>query len=532
MLALSIKRVRLWSVMFVLVCVLPVQAQVNVLTANYDAARTNANLDEEALNTAKVSSARFGRLYSLPVDGYIYAQPLFVSQLDVPGRGVHDVVFVATMHNSVYAFAADESKPTPPLWQVNLGSPVMSGYYGFTDIIPEVGILSTPVIDLESKTLYAMANVFDGQRSSYILHALDIASGAEKFGGPTVIDARVPGTGIDSLNGVITFNPDQQLQRPGLLLLGGVVYAAFGSHADQPPFHGWILGYDANDVGRQVSAWCSTPNGGAGSIWQSGRGLAALGGTALYTSTGNGDFDSVADWSQSFLRFDTLGGLALADWFTPFDWQATSNLDLDVGTSGVLIAPGGSIVIGGGKEGTLYVLDGTRMGHIQSGNSQIIQSFQAVTKGIFQMACWDGPGGLLLYLWGWNDPLKAFRMSDGMFETAPSSQNALISGSPYVGMAVSANHNISGTGILWVTTADSMDQPAPGVLHAFDAEDVSRELWNSHGNNGRDVLGNFAKFAVPTVANGRVYVPTFSGELAVYGIKEPRPFRRIKVKRI
>ncbi len=330
---------------------------------------------------------------------------------------------------------------------------------------------------------------------------------------------------MESSGGIVPFNPDQELQRPGLLVDNGTVYVAFGSHADLQPYHGWLLGYAADDIRHQTCVWCVTPNGGAGAIWQSGRGPASDGKGNIFVATGNGDFDGVSNWSQSLLKLSTASGLSVADWFTPADWFTTDVNDQDLGASGPVLLPGTSLLLGGGKDGTLYLLDQNNLGKLQPDNTQIIQSFQAATYGIFDLAVWDGPAGPLVYLWGWSDALKAYRLKDGKLETTPYSQNPMMSGSPYVGLAVSAHGSDRGTGVLWATTADYYDQPAPGALHAFDAMDVSRELWNSNRIETRDALGYFAKFAIPTVAHGRVYVPTFSNEVVVYGLLEPNTKR-------
>lgn len=491
-------------------------AQVNVLTANYNYARTNANLDERALNTVNVSPAQFGKLFTLPVDGFITAQPLYVQNVAIPGKGTHNVVYVATMHNSVYAFDADAQGDS--FWRVNLGPAVPSVDYNMDDV-EEIGILSTPVIDSATNTIYAVAHTKESGEYIYRLHALDITTGAEKFGAPVVIDATVPGTSHwDSQNGQMLFLPKQHLQRTGLLLLNHIVYAGFGSHGDISMFHGWFVGYNAANVQQQVYAFLMSPDGWGASIWQAGRGPAADDQGHIYVSTGNGSFDNAANFGESFVKLDNSSGhLTATDWFTPDDWSTLNDLDNDLGSCGPLLTDSG-MLIGGGKEGVIYVIDRNQMGHNQAGNGQIVQSFPAIGFGIFNMAYWERPGSPVLYLHAHNDALKAFRMTNGRFETQPFAKSSFIAGSPVDGMAISSDGNAQYSAVLWVTSAAKGIRNGPGTLHALSAADIGQELWNSDMNAARDSLGNLAKFVTPTVANGKVYVATFSHRLAVYGL--------------
>jgi hypothetical protein len=294
-----------------------------------------------------------------------------------------------------------------------------------------------------------------------------------------------------------------------------VVYLAFGSHADQLPYHGWILGYDASSL-KQVSAFCTTPNGSAGSIWQAGHGIAADEQGNLYAAAANGDWDGVANWGETFMRLSTQNGLSVADWFTPADWANMNEYDDEVGNSAPVLVPGTDLVVGGGKLGHLYLMRRSQMGHLAADNAQVVQTFQAVGFGIFGRALWNRAAGPVLFVSGWGESLKAFTLFNGLFDTTPSSQTAQAFANPYVGMAVSGDGASDDSAILWATTADALGE-APGTLHAFAAADLSQELWNSDLNPARDSLGAFAKFAIPTVANGRVYVPTFSNQLVVYG---------------
>ena len=494
----------------------PLSAQVNVTTANYDNSRTNATTHETILTPGTVVSGRFGKLFAMPVDGEISAQPLYVQNVAIPSNGTHNVVFVATQHDSVYAFDADA--PADPLWQVSLGAAVPSLKYAFSDVIPEVGILSTPVIDPATNTIYVVADSKDSTGYAYRLHALDITTGQEKLGGPTVIQASTAGTGDGSVKGTLAFDPFMHLQRPGLLLLNGVVYIAFGSHADSGSFHGWLFGYNAANVQQQVRLFVSTPNGEGGSIWQGGRGLAADDKGFLYAATGNGDFDSFSNWSESVLKFNTSAALNLVDWFTPDNWMDLNNGDNDLGSAGPILAPGTNLIVAGSKAGSIFLIDRDNLGHTQNGNGQILQAFTPVGYAIFSMAYWDSSAGSFAYVRAFNDALKAFRRDGGNFATAAASMAPSNNGQPWDGISVSSNGNAAASGVVWDIASAGGDQPTPGVLHAYIATDLAKELWNSDMNPMRDSLGGLSKFAIPTVANGKVYAPTATGELVVYGL--------------
>src|SRR5215471_6551302 len=302
---------------------IPAAGQTNVLTGGYDNSRSNANLNETILNTTSVTKSSFGRLFSLAVDGQIYAQPLYLRNVAIPNQGTHNVVFVATMHDSVYAFDADQ--PGLPLWSVSLGTPVPTSTYKsdigpYTDIDPENGILGTPVIDHSTGTIYAVAATYENGLYIYRLHALDVTSGRERFGAPSVITAGVSGTGDSSDKGVVSFVAQQHLQRPALLLLNGVVYVAFGAHGDAPPYHGWIMSYNAYDVRRQLAVYNPTPNGSGGSFWQSGRGLTVDDQGNIIAVASNGTTDFISNFSDSVLKLNPAD-LSLLDWFGPYNAQ-------------------------------------------------------------------------------------------------------------------------------------------------------------------------------------------------------------------
>jgi hypothetical protein len=482
-----------------------------VLTANGSNDRTNANLQETVLAPANVVPGGFGKLGSLPVDGQVYAQPLYVSGLAIPGKGLLNVLFVATMHNSVYAYNADAMAPTDLLWHVNLGPPVPSSllYADYSDIDPEIGILGAGVIDLQRRVLYVVSETLRRGVPAFFLHALDLTSGAECLNGPVEITAAVPSASAGAV-----FDPLQHLQRPGLLLANDAVYIGFGSHADQNLWHGWLMSYDAANVARQIGVFLATRSGWGGAIWQSGRGPAADDQGSVYVITGNGDYDGIDNFSESFLRL-TGPAPTPSDWFTPADWAALSGDDADLSAGPALIS-GTHLVIGADKEGNLYLVNGDDMGQMSVGNFGSAQSFSVSQSFIFNFALWGRPGNPYLYVQG--DTLACYELVDGRFNTTPISVAAAASDVSRVGMTISADGGRDDTGILWETTGDFDNPSTPGTLHAFDASNLANELWNSDMLPDQDLLGSPVKFVSPTVANGKVYVPTLSGTVAVYGL--------------
>lgn len=508
--------------MFAIFSIASLKAQ-NVTTGGYDLSRTNADLSETILSPATVRPSGFGRLFTLSVDGQIYAQPLYMQNVAIAGQS-RNVVFVATEHNSVYAFDADAAGP--PLWTVNLGPSVPSTSYDtadgpYRDIAPEIGILGTPVIDPSTGTLYVVAATFENGSYYHRLHALDITSGSERFGAPVLITAQVNGTGESSTGGLISFDSLQHIQRPALLLLNGVVYVGFGSHGDGIPWHGWLMGYNASNVQIQTAVFMSTANGWGGALWQSGRGPSADSQGNIYAVTSNGDSDDVVDFSDAVLRLNPAN-LAIQDWFAPSDQQSIDEDDEDLGSAGAVLVPGTTLLITGGKQGTFYLLDTRSLGQMSSGTSLLPQSLPATGSGVFNLALWSRTDNPMLYILGANASMEAFRISGGQIDSAPASQTSVGFGIPYQGMTISANGTQPGTGILWVADADAWPLPAAGTLHAFNADDLSSELWNSD-MVASDALGSFAKFANPTVINGKVYVPTTSDQLVVYGILPTPP---------
>jgi len=502
-------------------------ASVNVATQHNDNSRTGANLNETVLSTANVNVLRFGRLFSRTVDGQVYAQPLYISNLDMGAKGVHNVVYVATEKNNIYAFDADDPNASTPLWQVNLGTPVPVRNTGETvDINEYVGITSTPVIDLASRTLYCVAKTKQGGSYPQKLHALDLITGQAKFGGPVTIQGSVSGAGDGSKNGTISFNSLRHLNRPALLLHGGYVFVAFGSHGDVRPYHGWVFTYNATNL-QPVAIFNTTPDTWGGATWQSGQGLAADA-SGIYFMTANGHFDGDIggrNFSSSFLKL-SAPSLSLLDWFAPFNADTLDSNNEDLASAGPMLLPGTNLLVGGGKEGVLYLIDRGSMGHFRAGNNaQIVQSFQAANGHIHgSPVYWNSTQyGSLVYLWSEDDVLRAYRLINGVFQTSPFGLGLISApdGMPGGMLSVSSAGGASGTGIVWASmpyAGDANQQTVPGILRAFDASNVAVELWNSRQNESRDDFGNFAKYTPPTIANGKVYLATFSNSLVVYGL--------------
>jgi hypothetical protein len=448
---------------------------VNVLTQHNDLARTGANTSETILTTANVNSTNFGKLFTDSVDGQVYAQPLYVQNLNIAG-GTHDVVFVCTESNSVYAFDADTAGIT--YWKTNLGAPFAPSC---SDLVPVVGITGTPVIDLDSGTLYVDTKLAAGPAQK--LHALDITTGQEKFGVPVTIAAA-------------NFNASVQHQRPGLLLLNGVVYVCFGSHCDQGAYHGFAFGYNATNL-SQLYAFNVTLTGSQGAIWSGGMAPAADTNGNIYVMTGNGDFDGNNNYAMSFIRLS--GSLSVLDYATPSNWQSLSGSDLDLGSGGPVLLPP-HYVVGIGKDGTMYLADINNMGHV--GN--FTQSFAAGSQGDTigkSPVYWQGPNLQYLFALHANNPTKAFEFTGSNIITAPLGTSSFTQSDRCGGISLSANG--TNNGILWEIGSDSN-------LRAYDATNYPKLLWSGS-------VGTYVKMNCPTVANGKVYVGTASN-LGVWGL--------------
>ena len=499
-----------------------------MLTWHNDHAITGQNLNETTLTPSNVNQNLFGKLFSYPLDGQSFTQPLYVSGVPISGKGKHNVIYVATEHDSVYAFDADAGGGGP-LWSVNFTNPSAgittvpaADVGGGGPIAPEVGITSTPVIDGSTGTLYVVAATKENGAYFHRLHALDLTDGKEKFGGPVTIQGSVSGAGWGSNNGQIAFQSVIQLQRSALLLLNGVVYMAFASYNDLGLYHGWIFGYDASTL-KQTTVWNSTPDGQKGGIWLSGASLSADSAGNIFVIVGNGTFDANSggeDYGDSFLKLTPKGNsLSISDYFTPFDEANLAANDIDIGSSGFTLlfnqpSSATNLGVSAGKSGKIYLLDLDNMGKFQSGSdSQIVQSIpnalgtQANDNEYSTAVYWQGN----VYFIGNADVPKQFKLSNGLLSTTPIAKNSHVYGYPGANMSISANNSTNG--ILWVIEASGVN-----VLHAYDATDIANELYNSsQAPNGRDQFGTAIRFTLPTVINGKVYVAGQT-QLAVFGL--------------
>jgi len=507
----------------VIVCCLAVnraQGQVSVLTSNYDNNRTNSNVQEKILTPSNVNTDSFGKIGTFPVDGAIYAQPLYASGVQIAGKGTRNVVFAVTMHNSVYAIDADAPRSTIPLWQANLGPAVPTSVLNFPDILPEIGILSTPVIDFNLQTMYVVSDTLEDGTPVFRIHALSLADGHETMNGPSVVAATVTGSASALSDGMLSFDASLQLQRPGLALLNGTVYLSFGSHGDGGDFHGWLIGYEATDLNHPVAALSTSPDGYGASIWQSGRAPAIDAGGNLYAATGNGDYDGSTNFGESVVKLSGKD-LSILDWYTPDQWSTWNENDLDLGSAGVILIPNTNLMVTGGKSGQLILINSDAMSHLGPLNTSTVESIQVNQSGVFDVALWNSDGGPIVYVQESFGSLQAYQIVSGHRNASRLSQTASTL-TQFAGIAVSADGGMAGTGIVWQTTADYGGYQQPGTLHAFDASDLSRELWNSEMLPS-DALGRFVKFVPPTVVNGRVYVPTQSNQLVTYGLRSEIP---------
>ncbi len=499
-----------------------------LLTNHSDAGRTGQNLNEVVLTTGNVNSTQFGKLFSYAIDGYAYAQPLYVPNLAIPGQGTHNVVFVATEHDSVFAFDANNS-PSTPLWQVSFIDPgagittipaATVSDPGCDNIGVEVGITGTPVIDPALNELFVVVRTLENGAYFQRLHILDITTGSEVSGSPVVIQASVHGVGEGSYGtGSIAFDPLLENSRPGMLIMNGVVYIAFSSLCDKRPFHGWVLGYNETTL-AQVSVFNTSPNGIASGIWQSGNGIVgdATNGY-LYFATGNGWFDADSgglDYGDTIAKLSTTGNvLSLVDYFTPHDQDNLNHNDLDMGSGGCLLLPDQStppihLLTCVGKEGNIYLVNRDNMGHFNAnGDTQVVQTLM-IGK------VWGSPAYWLnqTYFWGDGDYLKAYRLYNSLFSATPISEDSKTSLYPAPTPTVSANGSTNG--IVWAVFTNKNATGGPAVLRAYDAANVSRQLFDS-STNSNNQAGPAVKFVVPTVADGRVYLGTQT-ELDVYGI--------------
>ncbi|HEV8381068.1 MAG TPA: PQQ-binding-like beta-propeller repeat protein [Gemmatimonadales bacterium] len=512
---------------------------MSVLTQHNDNTRSGWNDNETALTTSNVNVQQFGKVFTLTVDDQVYGQPLVVGHLFI-GGGYHNVVYIATVNNTVYAYDGDDGTL---YWRKSFTAPGMrpprntdmTGACGgtYTNFSGNIGIVGTPVIDTARATIYFVARSTTGSSFVQHLHAVNIVDGNEIAGSPKTISATASGNGDGSVNGMIAFDAQRQNQRQGLTLLNGAVYVTFSSHCDWGPYHGWILGYDAATLQQQV-VYNVTPNGYAGGMWESGMAMAADAGGNLYVVTGNGtvgdggDPTNLTNRGNSALKLTPSGAtLQVSSYFTPFDYQAQNDADLDYGTMGSLLIPNSNYFLTGGKDGNLYLLNKDNMGGWVSSSNQV-QEVVALGNNAnmhCQAAYYKGSAKEFIYVWPENQPLRAIPFDRG--SNLMDAGQVLYGGAGPTGqsgavLSVSSNGSTDGTGILWASYASSGDAQSfvsPGILRAFDANDVTKELWNNHQNVARDGAGNYAKFSAPTIADGHVYLPTFSNRVVVYGLR-------------
>jgi hypothetical protein len=527
-------------------------APVDVLTNRYDNWRSGANLRETRLNAQNINRQRFGKLFEREVDGDVYAQPLIKTGVQIPTRGPRNVAFVATTNNDLYAFDADLPGAGDPYWHVDqdvLGAPVPRAEV--SDLKPpdeylnfehNIGIISTPVIDDSTNTIYVVAK--SKKKSEYLnrLFAFDIATGRQKteMGSPATIAPMAVGNGVGNVEGKITMDGRKLFNRTALLLQDGVLYLAFGAHADGEPrynYHGWIVAYDAHNL-HQLAALCTTPDGIQGGVWQSGAGLSAepRDGTfpVIYAAIGNGSTGG-RNFGQSVVQLYPGELMSVKQSFTPSNAGEMNDLDLDLST-GPLLLPDLPFMLTCTKDGKCYVIDRTNM--------RLVQELQAATNSLGTgrpanihgtPVTWrDANNNLFIYVWAEEDYLRAYRFDGKRFVSAgrspfPSPMMSMPGGM----LTLSANAGAISSSIVWASIpkgGDANNGTVDGVLRAFSASDLSHELWNSEQNAGRDRLGMFAKFCPPVVANGKVYIPSFSsplkaaqpqrGKLVVYGLLE------------
>lgn len=504
----------------------------DVPTYHYDNARDGLNAAETILTLSNVNSAQFGKIGFDTVDGKVDAEPLFIANINIAGS-LRNALYVATEHDSVFAFDADSGKK---LWKTSIlgQGETTSDNHGCTQITPEIGITSTPVIDRKqgpNGTLFTVGMTKDTSGNYHQrLHALDLTTGAEVTGSPTEIKGSYPGTAAPTQNGNVIFDPAKYAERAALLLLSENIYLAWTSHCDNPPYTGWIMGYSESTL-KQVQILNVTPNGNEGAIWMSGDGMAADSGGNIYFLDANGSFDtafdskgfpSKGDFGNAMIKLSTSGTLAVSDYFNEFNSGQESSSDIDLGSGGELLLPDLAddngvvhhLMVGTGKDMNIYLADRDNMGKFSSSsNSNIYQEVSGQFSGLVYStpAYFSGT----LYYGAVSDKLMAFPLSNAKLATTPSSVSA--NSFPYPGTTPGISANGAQNGIVWAVESS---QSQPAVLYAFDASNVAHELYNSTQAAGRDSFGNGNKFITPLIVNGKVYVGTQNG-VAVFGLLSP-----------
>ncbi|MGB6834128.1 MAG: IPT/TIG domain-containing protein [Candidatus Acidiferrum sp.] len=507
-----------------------------VYTYRNDGTRTSINSHEFLLTPSNVNMTSFGKLFSCALDESVYAQPLWVANVAI-GGGTHNVVIVATQDDTVYAFDADNGSGTTctQYWKASLltsaygagsgATPIPPADTGETGDIPtEIGITSTPVIDPMTNYVYVVSNTKESGQYYQRLHRLILATGAEPSGAPQVVTASVTGSGDGSSNNVLPYFPLHQNQRPGLALVNGIVYMASGSHGDNEPWHGWIIGYNASTLAF-ASAYCTTPNTSGGGIWMSGSAPVFDSSNNLFVISSNGTYDGNTEFSDSFLKLSTTNGLTLTDWFTPDNQGDLGANNIDLGQGGAVTlmdavsGPNPHLVIGGGKGGVIFLINRDNMKHFNSANNDgAVQNWSVGNMIAASGTFWQNT----FYIGAANSPLQAyaFNTMTGLFNTSPTSESNVSVPFPGLTPVISA----AGTSNALIWTVDSSSSgtngavTGPAVLYAFDPSNLANELWSSaQAAKNRDQAGNAVKFVVPTVANGKVYVGGVKN-LTVYGL--------------
>ncbi len=498
-----------------------------VTTSQYDNLRTGATLKENILTPQNVNARQFGKLGAFKVDGAVYAQPLFVPAVEIPGKGTHNVLYVATEHDSVYAFDA-ERPGDPPIWQVSFldrarGTvPLSEDLVQCPFIRPEVGITSTPVIDIRTGTLYVLARtairhaVGDNEYFQH-LHALAITTGVEKFGGPKLITASVPGRGAGRSNRQVDFDPLHENPRAALTLANNSVYLAWASSCDVDPYHGWVMAYDPQTLAQKAMINVN-PDGSEAGIWLSDTGPAVDSEGNLYVPTGNGTFDATSggrDYGDSVLKLDG-SSLAVRDYFTPFDQADILAGDSDVGSSGPTLLPDQPgthrhLLLQPTKHSVLYVIDRDQMGKFHADSDAIPQRIRMAGEGYGAMAYWNGHA----YFAANEDYLRSYAVKNGQLIPGESSSVKFMTSGATPSISADGNKN----GIVWAVATKVWNGPdnTPAVLYAFDATRLGQPLYTSEQNSARDRAAFATRFVIPVVVNGRVYFSA-RGEVEVYGL--------------
>src|SRR5262245_56350806 len=513
---------RTWSCCLGLIIVVSVwaAAQVTVPMSQYDYGRTGANLQESVLKPSNVDATHFGKLFSRSVDDSVYALPLIVPNLDIAARR-HNVLFVATMNNTVYAFDADDPSQAEPLWSRNLATPPPGdSWIGPT----HHGVLGTPFVDVAGGTLYVVTMVQKGEEYNLWVNALDIYNGSPKYNSPQLLSFPFAGP-----EGTLT-NVKGALQRAGLLVVADTLYIAFANIVPDPNDQHWsqegfVQTFNARDLKERIAVFQTTPSGRKGGIWQGGRGLAADSQGNVYLSTAGGSYDGERNFGSSVLKFSGRN-LKLADWFTPRNHEYLFLENIDMSAGGVSLIPESDLMFAGGKEGVIFLLNRGEMGKLEGAKSGPLQRFKA-SDGCGEKDCaqtlgtafWRRGSDGVLYVWDRRDVLRAYHFRDKRFVTTPAAVSTVKPGQTG-GPTVSANGADVNSGIVWAVTTQSARSGGlnPGTLRAFRASDVRQEIYNSDTNTARDALGAFTKFAPPVVANGKVYVPTQTKAVVVYGL--------------